>query len=284
MRCSSARRRPRPTCSTPSSPRRSAAWPRAIWRPRPPSTGRRSGGSTSWPRRTRWASTRRRSWRESSRRSSTTRARASSRPSGRLENARAPGTVAPRGTLRANLACAGRSALSIHPADYLVHFSNVLLLVSYSVRDILWLRWFAVAAALTNIPYFLVQGTVLWPPVVWALVFTAINLFQITRIYLERRPVVLSDDEQKLYDLAFRSLRPREFVSLALVGEWKSADAGERVLAEGRAVSSICIAIAGAARVHRHGHDVGVIEPGRLIGSALALTGDPSPVDATFTS
>jgi hypothetical protein len=47
--------------------------------------------------------------------------------------------------------------VNIHVIDYLVHFSNMLLLVSYSVRDILWLRWFAVAAALTNIPYFLCQ-------------------------------------------------------------------------------------------------------------------------------
>ena len=48
--------------------------------------------------------------------------------------------------------------MNIQAADYLVHFSNILLLVSYSVRDILWLRWFAVAAALTNIPYFLLPG------------------------------------------------------------------------------------------------------------------------------
>jgi len=88
----------------------------------------------------------------------------------------------------------------VQPLDYLVHFSNILLLVAYSVRDILWLRWFAVAAALTNIPYFLLQGTVLWPPILWALVFTAINLYQIARLYLERCPVVLSEDEQKLYD------------------------------------------------------------------------------------
>jgi hypothetical protein len=31
------------------------------------------------------------------------------------------------------------------PIDYLVHLSNILLLVSYSLKDILWLRWFAVA-------------------------------------------------------------------------------------------------------------------------------------------
>ena len=55
--------------------------------------------------------------------------------------------------------------MNIPLADYLVHLSNIMLLVSYSVRDILWLRWFAVGAALINIPYFLLQGTVLWPPV-----------------------------------------------------------------------------------------------------------------------
>lgn len=99
--------------------------------------------------------------------------------------------------------------MNMQAADYLVHFSNILLLVSYSVRDILWLRWFAVAAALTVIPYYLVQPNVLWPPIMWGMVFTAINLFQIARIYLERRPVVLSADEQKLYDMGFHALRPR---------------------------------------------------------------------------
>ena len=171
----------------------------------------------------------------------------------------------------------------MHALDYLVHFSNILMLAAYSVRDILWLRWFAVAAALTNIPYFLLQGTVLWPPVLWAVVFTAINLYQIARIYLERRPVVLSEDEQKLYDLGFRSLRPREFVSLSLVGEWKNAEAGERVMTEGEPVSSVCIPITGSADVRKHGERIGALRPGHIIGTALALTGESSPVEVTFT-
>jgi len=173
--------------------------------------------------------------------------------------------------------------VNIHLIDYLVHFSNILMLVSYSVRDILWLRWFAVAAALTNIPYFLLQGTVLWPPVLWALVFTAINLYQIARLYLERRPVVLSQDKQKLYDLGFRSLRPREFVSLSLVGEWKSAEAGERVVTEGESVSCLCIPITGNADVRKQGEHIETLRPGHIIGTSLALTGEPSPVEVTFT-
>jgi hypothetical protein len=173
--------------------------------------------------------------------------------------------------------------MNMHAIDYLVHFSNILMLASYSVRDILWLRWFAVAAALTNIPYFLLQGTVLWPPILWALVFTAINLYQIARLYLERRPVVLSQDEQKLYDLGFRALRPREFVSLSLVGEWKTAEAGEKVITEGEPVSSLCIPITGSADVRRRGEPIGAVRPGNIIGTALALTGEPSPVEVTFT-
>ena len=173
--------------------------------------------------------------------------------------------------------------MNIQPADYLVHFSNILLVVSYSVRDILWLRWFAVGAALTNIPYFLLQGTVLWPPILWALVFTAINLYQIANIYLERRPVVLSEDEQKLYDLGFRSLRPREFVSLSLVGEWESAEAGARVVTEGEPVSCLCIPITGSAEVRKQGERIETLRPGQIIGTAVALTGDPSPVEVTFT-
>jgi CRP-like cAMP-binding protein len=173
--------------------------------------------------------------------------------------------------------------VNMHALDYLVHFSNILMLAAYSVRNILWLRWFAVAAALTNIPYFLFQGTVLWPPILWAVVFTVINLYQITRLYLERRPVVLSQDEQKLYDLGFRSLRPREFVSLSLVGEWKNAEPGERVMTEGEPVSCVCIPITGSADVHKRGERVGAFRPGNIIGTALALTGEPSPIEVTFT-
>ncbi len=166
--------------------------------------------------------------------------------------------------------------------DYLAHASNVLLLVSYSVRDMLWLRWFAVAAACIVMPYYLLQPQVLWPPVFWGAVFVLINLVQIARIYAERRPVVLGADEQRLYDLAFRSLRPREFLSLALVGEWRDAVEGEVIMRRGEPADSIAIAIDGTVRVDLGERILGSLAPGHVIGSALALIGEPSPVDARF--
>lgn len=172
--------------------------------------------------------------------------------------------------------------MNIHAVDLLAHSANLLLLASYSVRNMLWLRWFAVAAALTVMPYYLLQPVLLWPPVFWGAVFTGINLYQIGRIYAERRPVKLSGDEQKLYELGFRSLRPREFISLMLVGEWKDAAPGDRLLTEGEHVSAICIPITGTLRIDQQGRKVATLEPGHAIGTALALTGHASPVSAAF--
>jgi CRP-like cAMP-binding protein len=177
----------------------------------------------------------------------------------------------------------GSAHMMIPVTDLLVHGSNLLLLlISYSVRDILWLRWFAVAASLTVIPYYLLQPSVLWPPIFWGAVFTAINLFQIARIYIERRPVVFSEDERRLYALGFGSLRPREFISLVLSGEWRDAAPGEQPLTEGRAVTAVCIAIDGTVEVKRQDQHLAMLTPGHVIGNALALTGSPSPVTALF--
>jgi CRP-like cAMP-binding protein len=172
--------------------------------------------------------------------------------------------------------------MNIEPAEYLVHFSNLLLLVSYSVRDILWLRWFAVAAAVANVPYYMSQTAVLWPPVIWGGVFMLINLYQIARIYLERRPVVLSADEQRLYELGFKALRPREFVSLLLAGEWRDAAPGERIVEQGRAIERISIPISGAVEVSRGGERLGSMQPGQIVGLALAVSGEAPSFDASF--
>ena len=51
---------------------------------------------------------------------------------------------------------------------------------------------------------------------------------------------------------------------------------------EGEPVSHLCIAIAGSAEVRKQGEHLGTLRPGHIIGNALALTGDPSPVEMTF--
>src|SRR6201987_2403694 len=114
--------------------------------------------------------------------------------------------------------------------NYFLHAANVLLLVAYSVRDILWLRLFAVAASLISIPYFLLQPAPLWVPIGWSSVFAAINLLQSWRLFVERRPVKLTPEEEEVRRLAFEDLPPRKVLQVLSVGSWTTVDTGERLI------------------------------------------------------
>ena len=117
--------------------------------------------------------------------------------------------------------------------NYFIHAANVLLLVAYSVRDILWLRLFAVAASLISLPYFVLQPTPQWPPIAWSVVFAGINAFQSWRLYLERRPVKLTPDEEEVRRLAFAQLPSRKVLQLVSLGSWTTAAPGERLIEHG---------------------------------------------------
>lgn len=90
--------------------------------------------------------------------------------------------------------------------ELLLHVANILYLAAFMVRDILWLRILTVVAAFCLITYFYMRPEPLMPPIYWNLAFTALNVFWIARLLLERRPVNLSPEEQRLCELVFRTM------------------------------------------------------------------------------
>ena len=164
--------------------------------------------------------------------------------------------------------------------NYFLHAANVLLLVAYSVRDILWLRLFAVISALIAIPYFALQPAPLWVPIGWSSVFAAINLFQSWRLFVERRPVKLTQEEEEVRRLAFEDLPPRKVLQVLSVGSWIMAKTGERMLERGKSPEAILLIVRGTVRVAGNEGVLGDLVAGHLVGSALLLTGSPSGVDA----
>ena len=105
-------------------------------------------------------------------------------------------------------------------SDYFIHGANVLLLLAYSVRDILWLRLFALASSLIAMPYFFLQPTPLWAPLCWSTLFAAINLFQSWRLFVERRPVKLTPEEEDVRRLVFRDLAHRKVLQVLSIASW----------------------------------------------------------------
>lgn len=164
--------------------------------------------------------------------------------------------------------------------DYFIHAANILLLIAYSVRDVLWLRLFAVAASLIAIPYYVLQPTMLWPPLAWSVVFAGINLFQSWLLFVERRPVKLTAEEEEIRRLAFQGLPPRKVLQVLSIGSWVKAEVGERLIEQGKLPDSVSLIVHGKVRITKDGRMLGDLIPGDLVGSALILSGIPSSVEA----
>src|SRR3954451_18719106 len=164
--------------------------------------------------------------------------------------------------------------------NYFIHAANLLLVVAYSVRDIMWLRLFAVASSLIALPYFVLQPTPQWAPIAWSLGFAGLNAFQSWRLYLERRPVKLTPEEEEVRRLAFPQLPPRKVLRLISLGSWTTAPPGERLIEHGIPASGIALVLRGTVRVSKDGRILGELGAGDIVGSALVLSGAPAEVDA----
>ena len=164
--------------------------------------------------------------------------------------------------------------------SYFLHAANILLLVAYSVRDILWLRLFAVAASLISLPYFILQPEPLWEPIIWSSVFAAINSFQSWRLFVERRPVQLTPEEEEIRRIAFPDLTSRKVLQILSIGTWTTVGIGERMLERGKAVEAISVIVRGKVRVTRDDGVFAELVPGQIVGSALLLSGVTADVDA----
>lgn len=156
--------------------------------------------------------------------------------------------------------------------DAFIHVANVIYVVSYLVRDILWLRCLTVLAGTILMPYFYFNN--LWPPIIWGFVFMAVNAWQIRALLIERRPVVLNDKEQHLYQTAFRALKPREFLELMKIGSWKEAPAKETLVEAGKVLDRMMVVYEGKLDVDVGGRHVASLDAGCFVGEIAFLTGE----------
>jgi CRP-like cAMP-binding protein len=164
--------------------------------------------------------------------------------------------------------------------QWFLHAGNILLVVSYSVRDILWLRVFAFAASAITLPYYYFQATTLWDVIAWTALFMGINGFHICRLWLERRPVALSPDEQRLYDLTFFALPKRRFRDLVRLGRWEDVPQHGTVMREGERLTSLVVPLSTCISASRGAVRIGDFAAGDIIGGAAITSGRGASLDA----
>jgi CRP-like cAMP-binding protein len=155
--------------------------------------------------------------------------------------------------------------------NYLINIANLLILVSFSVRDVLLLRILFLTGSVFAIGYYFLQSPPQWDPIAWTVLYCAIHGYWIVRILMERRPVELTPDEETLYRLAFSSLDRRKFARLAGFGRRRNADKGQTLSRQGERVNEILVFISGTIAAGVGDRPIGTLKPGHPVGTAGVL-------------
>jgi CRP-like cAMP-binding protein len=154
--------------------------------------------------------------------------------------------------------------------NFFLNLGNVLYLVAYSVRDMMWLRIITVIGTMCLMPYYYCRA--LYEPMAWATLFTIVNLIQIGILILEERPVFFGDRELQLYRSIFQTLKPREFAKLLTIAEWKTAKIGEELLQQDQPVPALMLISSGRGSVELDGRHVANVTSGQFVGEMGFLT------------
>lgn len=167
--------------------------------------------------------------------------------------------------------------------DILLHIANVLLLLSFTLKDVMWLRLLNVCASGFFVTFFWMQPKPMWSAMGWNVLFTTVNLYQIWQLWLERRPVFLAEREQQLYDLVFSSLTPREFVRLLQHAEWHETKVETVVIEHGSHLQDMMLIVSGGMSVQVGGQEVVTLRAGQFVGEMSFLTDEAASADVVAT-
>ncbi len=157
--------------------------------------------------------------------------------------------------------------------DAVGHLSFLIVALSLLMRDIILLRVLGILSGVVGIGYnYFVTTEPLWVPIIWLLVFMAINIYMIATFYLANRKANLSEEDLTLWQNNFLGLAIDEYRRLKKIFDYRTFDDGEVLIQLGQDNRFLFFVTAGQLVVHRNGQDIGVLEQGGVAGEMSFLT------------
>ena len=162
----------------------------------------------------------------------------------------------------------------------LFNTANLIFLAAFMAKKIVWLRLLTITGMMVGIPYYLyIHEAPMWNNIFWVCTYASINLVMLFIIYLESRPIKLSDIEQNIYNMTFKSLEPRVFKKLIDHGSLEEFDPDVVLVTRDTELDSLMYVVEGEAEVIlRHGEHL-VIPTGGFIGEQSYITGEKTSAD-----
>jgi CRP-like cAMP-binding protein len=162
----------------------------------------------------------------------------------------------------------------------LLNTANIIFLAAFMAKKIVWLRLLTITGNILIVPHYLYYiEPPLWNTIVWVCIYTTINLVMLFIIYLESRPIKLSDLEQKIYDMTFKSLEPRVFKKLIDHGSLEELQPEVVLVTRDSELDTLMYVVEGEAEVVlKHGEHI-IIPTGGFIGEQSYITGEKTSAD-----
>ena len=164
--------------------------------------------------------------------------------------------------------------------NILLNTANIIFLAAFMAKKIVWLRILTITGNILVVPYYLFfLETPLWNNIFWVCIYSLINLVMLFIIYLESRPIKLSDLEQNIYNMTFKSLEPRIFKKLIDHGSLEELQPEVNFVTRDSELDSLMYVMEGEAEVVlKHGEQL-IIPTGGFIGEQSYITGEKTSAD-----
>ena len=164
----------------------------------------------------------------------------------------------------------------------LLNCGYVTWLAAFMTKKLVWLRLLTIAGNILVVPYYLYFiEPPLWNSIGWACIYISINLVMLFHLYLESRPIELSDLEQNIYNMTFKSLEPRVFKKLIDHGSLEELQPEVNLVTRDSELDSLMYVVEGEAEVVlKHGEHL-IIPTGGFIGEQSFITGGKTSADVT---
>ncbi len=162
----------------------------------------------------------------------------------------------------------------------LLNMAYLIFLFAFIARKIVWLRSLTVLGYIMSFPYFyFFFEKPQWINLGWTAVYTVINLFMLFLIYLESRPIILSEMEQEIYDRTFKPLKLKEFKHLIDHGSISELQPEVGLVTRDTHLEKLMLVVEGQAEVVLKNGDQVDIPAGGFIGEQSFITGENTSAD-----
>ena len=153
------------------------------------------------------------------------------------------------------------------------HLAFGLIAFSYLVKDIMYLRILSIVASLFGMFFnYTVPTEPLWLPIGWNAIFVMVNIYHISVLLYEKRPVQMDDKNTELYNTLFKELTPVEYLKISKAACWKNYQPNDVLIRQQHLVPDLILIYNGTIDVKVDDNKVAELRDGQFVGEMSFLT------------